>query len=80
MCGDKEKCTYAIENLIQQGQLSYFIVNKQLYGFGKLLLEFTEIDQLSALVEMNQNYSAATGYGHFENYDVFATLANYVNL
>lgn len=67
-----------ILNLIQQGQLSVYIVNKQLYGFGKLLLEFSEIDQLSALAEMNQNYSAATGYGHFENYDVFATLANYV--
>lgn len=67
-----------ITNLIQQGQLSYYIVSKQLYGFGKLLLEFVETDQLSALEEMNQNYSAATGYGHFENYDVFATLANYV--
>lgn len=67
-----------ITNLIQQGQLSYYIVSKQLYGFGKLLLEFAETDQLLALAEMNQNYSAATGYGHFENYDVFATLANYV--
>ena len=67
-----------ITNLIRQNQLSNYIVSKQLYGFGKLLLEFAEPDQLSALEEMNQNYSAATGYGHFENYDVFATLANYV--
>lgn len=67
-----------ILTLIQNEQLSYYIVKKQLYNFGKLLLEFSETDQLSALTEMNRNYSAATGYGHFENYDVFATLANYV--
>ena len=24
------------------------------------------------------NYASATGYGHFENYDLFASIANYV--
>lgn len=67
-----------ILTLIQNEQLSYYIVKRQLYNFGRLLLEFSETDQLSALTELNRNYSAATGYGHFENYDVFATLANYV--
>lgn len=25
--------------------------------------------------EINNNYSAATGFGHFENYELFASLA-----
>ena len=32
---------------------------------------------MAALEELNRNYTAATGYGHFENYDLFASIANY---
>lgn len=65
-------------NLIQKNELSYYIVNNQLYNFGRLLLTLQEMDQIVALEELNRNYASATGYGHFENYDLFASIANYV--
>ena len=67
-----------VTNLLRQNQLSHFLVRKQLYNFGKLLLEFNETDQHTILSEMNDNYSEATGYGQFQNYDLFATIANHV--
>lgn len=65
-------------DLIQKDELSYYIVNNQLYNFGQLLLTLQEMDQVAALEELNRNYASATGYGHFENYDLFASIANYI--
>lgn len=65
-------------NLIQKEELSRFIVSNQLHNFGQLLLSLQEMDQVAALKELNRNYISATGYGHFENYDLFASIANYV--
>lgn len=64
-------------DLIKKDELSYYIVSNQLYNFGQLLLALKEVDQVAALEELNRNYTAATGYGHFENYDLFASIANY---
>ena len=43
-------------NLIQKNELSYYIVNNQLYNFGRLLLTLQEMDQIVALEELNRNY------------------------
>ena len=67
-----------IVDLLKQEQLSIYVVKRQLYNFGKLLLQFNETDQVAAFKKMNINYSEATGYGHFENYDIFATISDYV--
>lgn len=63
-----------ILHLMQQGQLSVYLVKKQLYNFWRVLLEFSENDQLLLLREINSTYSEATGYSHFENYDLFAAI------
>lgn len=61
--------------LLKQEQLSHYIVRKQLYSFWKILIQFNEVDQLALLREIDSTYSEATGYGHFENYDLFAGIA-----
>ncbi|MBC8586681.1 protein kinase domain-containing protein [Paratissierella segnis] len=65
--------------LSAQEQLSYYIVNKQLNNFWKLILEFKESNQAMLLANVEETYAAATGYGHFENYDLFAGIMyNYI--
>lgn len=64
-----------VMRLMRQGQLSNYIVRKQLYMFWKILIQFSEIDQVALLNEIDRSYSEATGYGHFENYDLFAGIA-----
>ena len=63
-----------VMRLMRQEQLSNYIVRKQLYTFWKVLIQFNEIDQLALLGEIDRTYSEATGYGHFENYDLFAMI------
>jgi len=63
-----------IKELSKQEQLSAYIVSKQLYHFWKLLLEFSEVDQIALLNSIEETYSNATGYGHFENYDLFGSI------
>ena len=50
------------------------IIHRDLY-VGKVLIQFNEIDQLALFGEIDRTYSEATGYGHFENYDLFASIA-----
>lgn len=64
-----------VMRLMGQEKLSNYIVRKQLYAFWKVLIQFNEIDQLALLGEIDRTYSEATGYGHFENYDLFAGIA-----
>ena len=64
-----------VMRLMRQGQLSNYIVRKQLYVFWKVLIQINQIDQLALLGEIDRTYSEATGYGHFENYDLFAGIA-----
>lgn len=69
---DVEK--YVME-LMKKEKLSEYIVRNQLFIFWKVLIQFSEIDQISLLSEIDRTYSEATGYGHFENYDLFASIA-----
>ncbi|MBP1924675.1 tRNA A-37 threonylcarbamoyl transferase component Bud32 [Sedimentibacter acidaminivorans] len=74
----KGKNSPDVENFIlrlsSQGQLSNYIVKKQLNNFGELLLEFNETTQTTLLSNIQDTYSEATGYGHFENYGLFAGI------
>lgn len=62
-----------------QEQLASYIVKKKLFSFWKLLLNFDEARQITLLNNINSNYSEATGYRGFENYDLFAAVMyNYI--
>lgn len=61
--------------LCRKGDLSNYLVSKKIWGFERIILQFPETEQQSILKEINNNYSAATGFGHFENYELFASLA-----
>ncbi|OSB19169.1 hypothetical protein B2H94_08705 [Clostridium sporogenes] len=63
-----------ILKLSSQAQLSNYIVKKQLNNFWKILLEFKESSQETLLSNIQETYAEATGYGHFENYDLFAGI------
>lgn len=64
-----------ILDLCKRNELSNYIVSKKVWGFERIMLQLSEADQLDVLNEIEKNYSAATGYGHFENYEIFASLA-----
>ena len=61
-------------NLTKENKLSFYIIQNRLLNFFKLLLQFETVDQISILNEINNNYIKATGYNHFENYDVFGII------
>ncbi|CAI3292542.1 protein kinase [Enterococcus cecorum] len=62
-------------DLCDKGDLSNYLVSKKIWGFERIILQFSETEQQKILREIDSNYSAATGYGHFENYELFASLA-----
>ena len=55
--------------------LSKYIVENKLFNFWKLLIEFTNDEQVIILKIIEDTYSNATGYGGFSNYDIFGTMA-----
>lgn len=65
---------YVLE-LCRKGDLANYLVSKKIWGFERIILQFSEAEQQSILREINNNYSVATGFGHFENYELFAALA-----
>jgi len=68
-----------ILKLSSQGQVSNYIVKKHLSNFWKLLIEFKDSNQAVLLSDIDETYSEATGYGNFQNYDLFAGIMyNYI--
>lgn len=68
-----------ILKLSRENQLAKYIVKKKLFNFWKLLKEFNDTNQALLLSNIEENYSEATGYGGFENYDLFANIMfNYI--
>lgn len=60
--------------------LSYYIVDKDLYNFGELLLKFEYSYQIVLISSINDNYVIATGYNGWANYDIFAQISYYLCL
>lgn len=74
----KGECSPDVEayvlTLIEDSQLANVIIEHKDYQIGNVLLMMDETKQESALLNISDNYSEATGYGHFENYDRFGDL------
>lgn len=64
-----------INDLIVSNKLASFIINNRVLNFDKILLQLSISMQYDALLNIYRNYEQATGYGHFENYDIFANMA-----
>ena len=64
-----------IIGLVESDRLSKFIVANKLQSFWKLILRFESVYQVQILRSIETGYSAATGYGGWANYDIFATVA-----
>lgn len=63
-------------NLVKSDRICDYLVKYKLSSFGKIILQMKQIDQLSILEKINHGYEEATGYGKFENYDIFAKIAH----
>ena len=61
--------------LVASDQLSKFIVANKLSSFWKLLLKFEAVYQRQILQSIEQGYVDATGYGGWNNYDIFASIS-----
>lgn len=67
-----------IKNLVSEKKLCPFIVKHRLSTFGKTILQFNTVDQVSILTNIQEDYIGSTGYGQFQNYDIFANISYYV--
>lgn len=71
-----------IKNLIidftNRNEIASFIVENRLYDFGKVLLNFDFVDQENIAKSISENYVNATGYGGWNNYDIFTSIAMYI--
>lgn len=79
------ECRYDIQvqdfilELSNQSELTYFIVEHRLTRFGELLLKFNDSEQLVLMKSIEENFSKATGYNGWDNYDLFTDIAYYVH-
>ena len=64
-----------VMGLVSSDRLSKFIVANKLSSFWKLILRFETVYQVQILTSIEDNYSDATGYGGWGNYDIFASIA-----
>lgn len=64
-----------INDLVVSKELAFFIIHNSLLNFDKILNQLSVNAQYDALRDIYTNYQEATGYGGFENYDVFANIA-----
>lgn len=64
-----------VMGMVASDRLSKFIVANKLSSFWKLILRFETVYQVQILTSIEDNYSDATGYGGWGNYDIFATIA-----
>ncbi|MEK4510141.1 protein kinase domain-containing protein [Paenibacillus sp. FSL K6-2524] len=64
-----------IFDLIETDRISNFIVEHRLSSFWELVLRFEIGYQVKILQSISYNYVEATGYGGWNNYDIFAQIA-----
>lgn len=64
-----------IMGLVHTDKLSKFIVTHRLSDFWELILHFESVYQLQIMRSISGGYAKATGYGGWENYDIFAIIA-----
>ncbi|KGX87092.1 serine/threonine protein kinase [Pontibacillus halophilus JSM 076056 = DSM 19796] len=64
-----------IIDLTETDRISKFIVEHRLSTFWRLVLRFESGYQAKILQSISYNYSEATGYGGWPNYDIFAQIS-----
>lgn len=64
-----------IIGLTETDNISKFIVEHGLSSFWKLVLKFESVYQLKILQSISYNYSEATGYRGWTNYDIFSQIS-----
>lgn len=69
-----------ISNLVDNDRMCDYLVKHNLYSFGNIIIQLEQVDQISILNTINMNFEKSTGYGQFQNYDVFADIARFVCL
>ncbi|MCD1257644.1 protein kinase family protein [Paenibacillus athensensis] len=69
-----------IMDLVDTERISKFIVDHKLSSFWQMILKFEVGYQIKILQSIIRNYSEATGYGGWANYDIFAQIAYYLCL
>lgn len=67
-----------IIDLSNNNKLCTFIVTHKLHSFGQLLIQFDSVHKILLLNTLIDDFSEATGYGGWTNYDIFAQIAYYL--
>jgi serine/threonine protein kinase len=64
-----------VKELVITNTICSYLVKHRISTFGNIILELDPIDQIDTLQVINQSYVESTGYGQFQNYDIFASIA-----
>lgn len=64
-----------ILDLVLSNKLSKFLVKHNLSSFWSIIVEFESTHQIQILTSIEEGYAEATGYGGWENYDIFSHIA-----
>ncbi|QUW20726.1 protein kinase [Sporosarcina sp. Marseille-Q4063] len=70
--------TEFINSLVQADRICDYIVENNLQSFGKVILQFEQVDQIEILQAIDNKYVESTGYGQFQNYDIFTNIAYFI--
>lgn len=62
-------------DLLEEKSICDFLVKYRLSNFNNIILELADEDQIKILREIEDGFVEATGYGGFENYDIFAKIS-----
>jgi eukaryotic-like serine/threonine-protein kinase len=67
-----------VNNLVSKEKICDYLVTNNLRSFGNIIVQFEQVDQIGILQAINYKYAESTGYGQFQNYDIFASIAYFV--
>lgn len=67
-----------INLIVNEDSICKYIVKYKLHSFGEIIVKLAQIEQIKILQTINYGYSESTGFGRYENYDIFASIAFYV--
>ena len=70
--------TEFINSLVQTDRICDYIIENNLRSFGKVILQFEQVDQIEILQAIDSKYVESTGYGQFQNYDIFTNIAYFI--
>lgn len=64
-----------ILKLLSKDELCNYIVKNKLHNFSAIIMKHGPVEQLKIMGAIDEGYAESTGYGGFQNYDIYADIS-----